>query len=279
MALKILILGAPNSGKKTILEEIEREEIEFQSFDYEKIVLKDQVDYLLRLSGEDHLSLINRKLNEKIDGIILVVDNQTGLNEDDQGILNLIQEKSITYIVFANKQDLKSGSLNVNTEALVIPTIATKKIGVNDGLNLLLEIIEQNGTYRQESSQESSYHKLRIDEQGSEFCEVKFSLHHIKFENVKKTLETEGFSNITVTQIKFIDKNLATEETYRSYEHLSEYPEKLEIMMVTQKDNIPYICKALASIKTEYIDDSMVINPVENVIRIRTKEEGENAIE
>lgn len=271
-----MILGAPNSGKKTIFKKlISQEDIEFQSYDYEKIVLKDQVDYLLRLSEENQLSLINERFNEKIDGIIFVINNRAGLTEDDQGIINLINEKNIPHVIFANKQDLKSGSLMNNTEALVIPTIATKGIGINDGLILLLEMMEQKGEYQQESG----HYEIGMDKQESEFCKVRFFLHQLEFENVKKRLETEGFGNITSTNIKFIDKDLGKQETYRTYTHQLEYPEKVEIMMVITKENIPYVRGALASIKTEDIDDHMIISPVENVIRIRTREEGEDAIE
>ena len=280
----ILIIGATNSGKKTILNKLRaQEDVEFQSYDCEKIVLKDQVDYLLRLSGENQLNLINERLDKEVDGIIYVVNNRAGFTDDDQGIIDLINEKNIPHVIFANKQDLKSGNIISNTEALVIPTIATKGIGTNDGLTFLLEMIESGGIDQEESreinQQKSSYHPLRIDEHDPEICKVRFFLRQVEFENVKKRLESEGFGNITITNIKYVDKALEKREIYRTSSYTTQYPEKVELMLVTMKENIHYICQALASIKSEDIDDHLIISPVENVLRIRTKEEGENAIE
>ncbi|NYB28055.1 MAG: hypothetical protein HVN34_12140 [Methanobacteriaceae archaeon] len=280
----ILIIGAANSGKKTILNKLRaQEDVEFQSYDCEKIVLKDQVDYLLRLSGENQLNLINERLDKEVDGIIYVVNNRAGFTDDDQGIIDLINEKNIPHVIFANKQDLKSGNIISNTEALVIPTIATKGIGTNDGLTFLLEMIESGGIDQEESreinQQKSSYHPLRIDEHDPEICKVRFFLRQVEFENVKKRLESEGFGNITITNIKYVDKALEKREIYRTSSYTTQYPEKVELMLVTMKENIHYICQALASIKSDDIDDHLIISPVENVIRIRTREEGENAIE
>lgn len=280
----ILIIGAANSGKKTILNKLRaQEDVEFQSYDCEKIVLKDQVDYLLRLSGANQLNLINERLDKEVDGIIYVVNNRAGFTDDDQGIIDLINEKNIPHVIFANKQDLKSGNIISNTEALVIPTIATKGIGTNDGLTFLLEMIESGGIDQEESreinQQKSSYHPLRIDEHDPEICKVRFFLRQVEFENVKKRLESEGFGNITITNIKYVDKALEKREIYRTSSYTTQYPEKVELMLVTMKENIHYICQALASIKSDDIDDHLIISPVENVIRIRTREEGENAIE
>jgi len=280
----ILIIGATNSGKKTILNKLRaQEDVEFQSYDCEKIVLKDQVDYLLRLSGANQLNLINERLDKEVDGIIYVVNNRAGFTDDDQGIIDLINEKNIPNVIFANKQDLKSGNIISNTEALVIPTIATKGIGTNDGLTFLLEMIESGGIDQEESreinQQKSSYHPLRIDEHDPEICKVRFFLRQVEFENVKKRLESEGFGNITITNIKYVDKALEKREIYRTSSYTTQYPEKVELMLVTMKENIHYICQALASIKSDDIDDHLIISPVENVIRIRTREEGENAIE
>lgn len=280
----ILIIGAANSGKKTILNKLRaQEDVDFQSYDCEKIVLKDQVDYLLRLSGENQLNLINERLDKEVDGIIYVVNNRAGFTDDDQGIIDLINEKNIPHVIFANKQDLKSGNIISNTEALVIPTIATKGIGINDGLTFLLEMIESGGIDQEESREinqgKSSYHPLRMDEHDPEICKVRFFLRQVEFENVKKRLESEGFGNITITNIKYVDKALEKREIYRTSSYTTQYPEKVELMLVTMKENIHYICQALASIKSDDIDDHLIISPVENVVRIRTREEGENAIE
>lgn len=277
MQHRIFILGAPNAGKKTVLKAISREDVEFLCYDYEEIVIKKQVDYLLRPSVGNQLSLVDEVLDEKIDGIILVINNKNGLQEPDKGIVSLIEEKSIPYIIFANKQDIKSGNLVSNPGTLVIPTISTQNIGVNDGLNLLLGMIEQHEPGVEQTQKSVRYESVQRNA-GSKFCEVKILVRPVELENVKQALEEEGFSNITVTYLRYIE-NTGEHETYRSYTHASEYPEKVEIMTVTLRENITYIRSALTRIKTADIDNELIINPIENVIRIRTREEGENAIE
>lgn len=51
------------------------------------------------------------------------------------------------------------------------------------------------------------------------------------------------------------------------------------MMMITKKEEIEYVIKAIESVKTEDISEKLFISPVEDIIRIRTTEKGENAID
>ncbi len=54
--------------------------------------------------------------------------------------MEFIYKKDISYILFANKQDLNSSIPRIDLDVLVIPTIAAEGIGINDGLKMLLKL-------------------------------------------------------------------------------------------------------------------------------------------
>ncbi len=49
--------------------------------------------------------------------------------------------------------------------------------------------------------------------------------------------------------------------------------------MILKKEDVQYVLKAVRSIKTDDIDDNILITPIERVLRVRTLEEGEEAID
>jgi Nitrogen regulatory protein PII len=51
------------------------------------------------------------------------------------------------------------------------------------------------------------------------------------------------------------------------------------MMMIIKRDEIEYAIQALESVKTDDVSEKLFISPVEDVIRIRTTERGENAVD
>jgi nitrogen regulatory protein PII len=68
-------------------------------------------------------------------------------------------------------------------------------------------------------------------------------------------------------------------ETYRASIYELELPPKMEMMMIIKKEEIEYLVQALEAVKTENVSEKLFISPVENIIRIRTTEKGETAID
>jgi nitrogen regulatory protein PII len=58
-----------------------------------------------------------------------------------------------------------------------------------------------------------------------------------------------------------------------------ELPPKVEMMMIIKQDEIEYAIQALEVVKTDDVSEKLFITPVEDVIRIRTTERGENAVD
>ena len=68
-------------------------------------------------------------------------------------------------------------------------------------------------------------------------------------------------------------------ETYRCSTYELELPPKVEMMMIIKRDEIEYAIQALEAVKTDDVSEKLFISPVEDVIRIRTTERGENAVD
>ena len=94
-----------------------------------------------------------------------------------------------------------------------------------------------------------------------------------------KTFESCGFSNVTVVEIKDMDEQKLSSETYRGSQYNVRMKMKVEIIMIVKKDDIQYVVKAIESIKSNDIDDEIFITPIERVLRVRTLEESIEAID
>jgi signal recognition particle receptor subunit beta/nitrogen regulatory protein PII len=321
--IKILILGASGSGKTTALKHINNHEnISISSFDYGKATIGEDTAYLFSSPGVEGFKFINDIISPDIDGVIIFIDNSIGTTETDEGIINFI-DKQIPYVIFANKQDLNNSNLKINSDAMIIPTIAIEGIGINDGLKMLLKLVENtvkpDATHKKEyinitksTSNENikprrefkdiindiklarekdpqkpdfkeiikKIKPLRNNEvEKAEICKLKLIMHPIELDNVKKALEDYGFSNITITEVGHLNNESVSKETYRASRYDINIPQRVQLSMVMKREDVKYVLQAIEPIKTEDIMDEMFISPVENVIRIRTEEHGEEAIE
>ncbi|MEN6292380.1 MAG: P-II family nitrogen regulator [Methanobacterium sp.] len=322
--IKILILGASGSGKTTALKHINNHEnVSISSFDYGKATIGEDTTYLFSSPGIEGFKFINDIISPDIDGVIIFIDNSIGTTETDEEIVNFVSNKQIPYVIFANKQDLNNSNLKINSDAMVIPSIAIEGIGINDGLKMLLKLVENtakpDATHKKEYSNitkstsdenikprrefkdiikdiKSAHQKdpqkpdfkdlvkkikpsRNNDVEKAEICKLKLIMHPIELDNVKKALEDFGFSNITITKIGHLNSGSTSKETYRASRYDINIPQRVQLSMVMKREDVKYVIQAIEPIKTEDIMDEMFISPVENVIRIRTEENGEDAIE
>ncbi|NYB52327.1 MAG: GTP-binding protein [Methanobacteriaceae archaeon] len=145
---KIVVMGAHNSGKTTTLEQIchNRAKVEYNgtttALDYGSTMIGGEKVHFFGTPGQERFKFMRRILSEGLDGAILVVDNSNGITPTDQEILERLEQYKIPYVVFANKQDLNSGRLEINSDAPIIPTIAHEGEGIHHGLELLMEMVK-----------------------------------------------------------------------------------------------------------------------------------------
>ncbi len=321
--INILILGVSGSGKTTALKHINNyENVSISPFNYGKAVIGEDTTYLFSSPGMEGFKFINDVISPDVDGIIIFIDNSAGITETDEKIIDFI-DNNIPYVIFANKQDLNSSNLKINSDAMVIPTIATEGIGVNDGMKMLLKLV--GNTVEKNTDHEKKYHNTskstsdiitkpkrefkdiindiklarekgpqkpdfreivkkikplsNNDVEKAEICKLKLIMHPIELDNVKKALEDYGFSNITITQVGYLNNETVNKETYRASRYDINVPQRIQLTMIIKREDVRYVLQAVTPIKTEDIVDEIFISPVENVIRIRTEESGEEAIE
>jgi uncharacterized protein len=146
--IKIVVLGAYNTGKTTTLECIcqNKAKIEYNGtttgLDYGNTMILGEKVHLFGSPGQERFSFMRKILSEGLDGAIVVVDNSQGITHIDLEIMEGLQTNQVPYVIFANKQDLNSANLEMTHEAPVIPTIAQEGSGIMEGLEVLLEIVK-----------------------------------------------------------------------------------------------------------------------------------------
>ncbi len=101
-----------------------------------------------------------------------------------------------------------------------------------------------------------------------------------KLNVVKEALDDIGCESMTLTEVKGRGKQTGITEIYRGREYQSDLLPKLEINMIVHDDKVDKITETIAkSARTGEIGDGKIfVFPVEDAVRIRTGERGENAI-
>jgi nitrogen regulatory protein PII len=101
-----------------------------------------------------------------------------------------------------------------------------------------------------------------------------------KLEDVKEALASIGVEGMTVTEVKGFGRQKGHTEIYRGSEYTVDFLPKVKIEIVLA-DNLvnPAVDAIIKSAKTGKIGDGKVfVGPMDNVVRIRTGETGEQAV-
>lgn len=101
-----------------------------------------------------------------------------------------------------------------------------------------------------------------------------------KLEEVKEALSNVGIKGLTVTEVKGFGRQKGHKELYRGAEYEIEFLPKVKLEVVVPDSELEIVVEAIvSSARTGRLGDGKVfVTPVEEVIRIRTGEQGEEAI-
>jgi nitrogen regulatory protein P-II 1 len=101
-----------------------------------------------------------------------------------------------------------------------------------------------------------------------------------KLDEVKQAINRLGATGMTVTEVKGCGRQRGHKELYRSTEFVVSLLPKVKIEIVAKDEDVEKLVNAiLESARTGAIGDGKIfILPVEEAIRIRTGEKGENAL-
>lgn len=101
-----------------------------------------------------------------------------------------------------------------------------------------------------------------------------------KLEDVREALSDLGVSGMTVTEVNGFGRQKGHTESYRGAEYEIDFLPKIKIGLVVADDMVePIIHTIVEAAKTGKVGDGKIfVSPVEQVIRIRTRETGDDAI-
>ncbi len=101
-----------------------------------------------------------------------------------------------------------------------------------------------------------------------------------KLEDVKEALSSLGVEGMTVSEVKGFGRQKGHTEIYRGSEYTVDFLPKIKIEVVLPDAGANAAVEAIVkAAKTGKIGDGKVfVSPIENAIRIRTEETGEQAV-
>ncbi|MCX6137029.1 MAG: P-II family nitrogen regulator [Ignavibacteriales bacterium] len=101
-----------------------------------------------------------------------------------------------------------------------------------------------------------------------------------KLDDVREALQEAGFKGLTVTEVKGYGRQKGHNEIYRGAEYTISFLPKVKIETICSDDRADAaVAVILAHAKTGDVGDGKIfVSSVEEVIRVRTGEAGEDAI-
>jgi len=101
-----------------------------------------------------------------------------------------------------------------------------------------------------------------------------------KLDDVREALSEIGVTGMTVAEVKGFGRQKGHTELYRGAEYVVDFLPKVKIEVVLQDDHVERAVEAIAqAARTGKIGDGKIfISTVDRVLRIRTGEEGNDAI-
>ena len=101
-----------------------------------------------------------------------------------------------------------------------------------------------------------------------------------KLEDVKNALSAKGIRGMTITDVKGFGRQKGHTEMYRGTEYRTEFVPKVKIEVAVAEDSLQMVLDTiLRTAQTGQIGDGKIfVSNLDNTIRIRTGETGEQAI-
>jgi nitrogen regulatory protein P-II 1 len=101
-----------------------------------------------------------------------------------------------------------------------------------------------------------------------------------KLDDVKEQLSDLGLQGMTVTELKGFGRQKGHTEVYRGAEYVVDFLPKIKIEVTVEDDRVEEVLESIcSSARTGKIGDGKIfVLPVEECVRIRTGERGEQAL-
>jgi nitrogen regulatory protein P-II 2 len=109
---------------------------------------------------------------------------------------------------------------------------------------------------------------------------IKAIIKPFKLDDVREALSEVGVQGITVSEVKGFGRQKGHTELYRGAEYRVDFLPKVKLETVVSDDNVDTVVNAIReSANTGKIGDGKIfVLPIEQAIRIRTGESGDDAL-
>ncbi|MBM4257794.1 MAG: P-II family nitrogen regulator [Deltaproteobacteria bacterium] len=101
-----------------------------------------------------------------------------------------------------------------------------------------------------------------------------------KLDEVKENLNAVGVRGLTVSEVKGFGRQKGHTELYRGAEYVVDFLPKVKLEIIVQEDMVAKVVETIEkAARTGRIGDGKIfVTPVEEVVRIRTGERGDDAV-
>jgi nitrogen regulatory protein P-II 1 len=101
-----------------------------------------------------------------------------------------------------------------------------------------------------------------------------------KLDEVKENLNAIGVRGLTVSEVKGFGRQKGHTELYRGAEYVVDFLPKVKLEIIVQEEMVAKVVETIEkAARTGRIGDGKIfVTPVEDVVRIRTGEHGEEAV-
>jgi nitrogen regulatory protein P-II 1 len=101
-----------------------------------------------------------------------------------------------------------------------------------------------------------------------------------KLDEVKENLNAVGVRGLTVSEVKGFGRQKGHTELYRGAEYVVDFLPKVKLEIIVQEEMVAKVVETIEkAARTGRIGDGKIfVTPVEEVVRIRTGERGDDAV-
>jgi len=120
----------------------------------------------------------------------------------------------------------------------------------------------------------------KLSEEANNMKMISAVIKHFKLDDVRKALVDIGVQGMTIIDVKGFGKQKGHMELYRGAKYEINFLPKLKIEVAVSDDKAEEVIKAItdAARTGEIGDGKIFVYNIENIVRIRTGEHGEEAI-